>query len=191
MRRALIAVAVTALMGGLVVAPVTEQTARAGFSGLKPAGTVPSGNLITLVRRGGGGHGGGHGGGGHRGGHVGGGGHHGGGHAYRGGGHRGGSHAYRGRGGYRGGGHVYRGGRGHYKGRHYSAPKHYYRRGGRHKHYTYKNYKYRRYGPYYRNYGWYGGGYAYGYGGCAWLRRQALITGSSYWWQRYYDCIYY
>ena len=116
----------------------------------------------------------------------------GGGHAYRGGGgHYRGGHAYRGGGGHYGGGHVYRGGGSHYRGRHYSAPKHYYHRGGGHKNYTYKNYKYRRYGRYYRNYGWYGWGYAYGYGGCAWLRRQALITGSSYWWQRYYDCIYY
>ena len=93
-------------------------------------------------------------------------------------------------GGHRGGAYAYRGGGSHYRGRHYAAPKHYYRGGGGHKHYNYKN---RRYYPgrYYRNYGWYGWGYAYGYGGCAWLRRQALITGSSYWWQRYYDCIYY
>jgi hypothetical protein len=177
MRRALIAVAVTALMGGLVVAPVTEQTARAGFGGLEPAGTVPSGNPITLVRHGGGGgHGGGHMGGGHMGG-----GHYGGGHMSR--GHYGGGHISRG---HYGGSHAYRGGGGsHYKGRHYAAPKHY---GHYNNHY---NYKYRRYGRYYRNYGWYGYGvYGYGYGGCAWLRRQALITGSSYWWQRYYDCIY-
>jgi hypothetical protein len=40
---------------------------------------------------------------------------------------------------------------------------------------------------------WYGGGYyAYnGYGNCAWLRRQAIITGSPYWWSRYQDCLYY
>jgi hypothetical protein len=25
--------------------------------------------------------------------------------------------------------------------------------------------------------------------GCYWLRRRALATGSSYWWDRYYDCI--
>ena len=117
MRRALIAVAVTALMGGLVVAPVTEQTARAGFGGLEPAGTVPSGNPITLVRHGGGGgHGGGHMGGGHMGG-----GHYGGGHMSR--GHYGGGHISRG---HYGGSHAYRGGGGsHYKGRHYAAPKHY------------------------------------------------------------------
>ncbi len=130
MRRALIAVAVTALMGGLVVAPVTEQTARAGFSGLKAAGTAPSGNLVTLVGRrrphGGGGHGGG--------GHVGGG-HYGGGHMR--GGHYGGGHVCRG---HRGGSYAYRGGGGsHYRGRHYAAPKHY---GHYNNHY---NYKYRRY----------------------------------------------
>lgn len=40
---------------------------------------------------------------------------------------------------------------------------------------------------------WYGGGYyAYnGYGECGWLRRQAIITGSPYWWQRYQECLYY
>jgi hypothetical protein len=34
-------------------------------------------------------------------------------------------------------------------------------------------------------------GYNYGYGGCAWLRRQALATGSPYWWNRYYACVNY
>jgi hypothetical protein len=32
--------------------------------------------------------------------------------------------------------------------------------------------------PYYDDY----------YGGCYWLRRRALYTGSSYWWHRYYAC---
>jgi len=41
----------------------------------------------------------------------------------------------------------------------------------------------------------YGYGYPYVYGdygysdSCYWLRRRALATGSSYWWNRYYDCI--
>ena len=35
----------------------------------------------------------------------------------------------------------------------------------------------------------YGGGY--GYGDCYWLRRQAAITGSAYWWRRYQECIGY
>src|SRR5262249_32287367 len=37
----------------------------------------------------------------------------------------------------------------------------------------------------------YGDYYAYGYGNCAWLRRQAIITGSPYWWNRYQNCLYY
>ena len=38
----------------------------------------------------------------------------------------------------------------------------------------------------------YGGYYAYnGYGNCAWLRRQAIITGSPYCWERYQACLYY
>jgi hypothetical protein len=34
---------------------------------------------------------------------------------------------------------------------------------------------------------------SYGYygGGCSWLYRNALATGSSYWWNRYYECIGY
>ena len=32
------------------------------------------------------------------------------------------------------------------------------------------------------------GGYAYG-GTCAYYYRRAVATGSSYWWQRYYDCV--
>ncbi len=42
---------------------------------------------------------------------------------------------------------------------------------------------YRRYG-----YPWYGLPlYTYG-GGCGWLYRQAVATGSDYWWDRYYRC---
>jgi hypothetical protein len=33
-----------------------------------------------------------------------------------------------------------------------------------------------------------GGGYPYYYGDCYWLRRQAIITGSPYWWARYQAC---
>ena len=40
--------------------------------------------------------------------------------------------------------------------------------------------------------GWWPGYYgSYGYGGCAWLRSQAVITGSPYWWDRYYSCVNY
>jgi hypothetical protein len=35
------------------------------------------------------------------------------------------------------------------------------------------------------------GGYPYYYGGCYWLRRQAVITGSPYWWDRYEACLGY
>jgi hypothetical protein len=36
------------------------------------------------------------------------------------------------------------------------------------------------------------GDYAYNSGySCSWLRRQAIITGSPYWWQRYQECLYY
>jgi hypothetical protein len=34
-----------------------------------------------------------------------------------------------------------------------------------------------------------GGSYYY-YGDCDWLRRRALHTGSPYWWDRYYACVY-
>jgi hypothetical protein len=39
-------------------------------------------------------------------------------------------------------------------------------------------------------YPWYGLPlYSYGYGGgCGWLYRQAVATGSDYWWNRYYQC---
>ena len=37
-------------------------------------------------------------------------------------------------------------------------------------------------------YGYYD--YGYGYGGCYWLRRNALATGSPYWWSRYNACVY-
>ena len=44
---------------------------------------------------------------------------------------------------------------------------------------------------YYRHYGlypWYGL-YSYSYGGgCSWLYRKAVATGSDYWWNRYYQC---
>jgi hypothetical protein len=37
-----------------------------------------------------------------------------------------------------------------------------------------------------------GWGYDYGYGrGCYWLRHQALVTGSPYWWSRYQGCVGY
>ncbi len=35
----------------------------------------------------------------------------------------------------------------------------------------------------------YGAYYAYGGGGCGWLYRNAVYTGSGYWWNRYYACV--
>lgn len=205
MKSNLIALAVTALVGGLLVLPLTHQSALAqAYAGLKALGssggtstsgtTTPMtgtnndrGEVILVGRggRGGGGHGGGRGGG-----RSFGGGHHGGGKAFSGGGYRGGK-AYRG-GGHRGGSYAYRGGKSHgYKGRGYAYHDGKGHKGKNHGHYNKGHYRYYRYGRYYRNYGWYGPYvYGYGYGGCAWLRQQALITGSQYWWDRYYACIY-
>jgi len=117
---------------------------------------------IELVKSGGGGGHGGHGGGGHGGGGHGGGGHGGGGgHHMSGGGGHGHGHGHMGGGG---------GGHGHFAGHH-----------GKH-------------GKNFRHFGSdifvYGGG-GYGYSDCGWLRRQAVITGSPYWWRRYQDCLYY
>jgi hypothetical protein len=41
--------------------------------------------------------------------------------------------------------------------------------------------------------GWWPGyyDYGYGYGGCGWLYNRAAITGSPYWWDRYYACTSY
>lgn len=46
-----------------------------------------------------------------------------------------------------------------------------------------KHVQFRRFGYY----PWYGL-YTYGGGGCGWLYRQAVATGSDYWWDRYYQC---
>lgn len=51
---------------------------------------------------------------------------------------------------------------------------------------NYRRYRGRGYAGFYPYY--YGG---YGYGGCAWLYAQAAANGSSYWWQRYYECVGY
>jgi hypothetical protein len=50
-----------------------------------------------------------------------------------------------------------------------------------------------RYAYRYRPYLWGGAAIAYGYygySGCEWLRRNAIATGSPYWWERYNDCRY-
>jgi hypothetical protein len=148
-------------------------------------------DLVTLVgKKGGGGGGGGMrggggggrsamrsgGGGGYKGGYRGGGGRY----AYKGGGYKGdyrgggGRYAYKG-GGYKGG---YRGGDGKY------GYKHKGKNNGR-------DHDRRHVNVHRRYYGWYGWPYvSYGYygGGCGWLYRNAVATGSSYWWNRYYAC---
>jgi hypothetical protein len=158
----------------------------------------PSLDIVTLVgKRGGGGamRGGGGGGrsamrggggGGYKGAYRGGGGYKGG---YRGGGGR---YAYKGggyKGGYRGGGgrYAYKGGG--YKGGYRGGGGRYAYKGRDHGYYNrYRHYGYGRY----RRYG-YGLPYiSYGYGGgCNWLYRNAIATGSSYWWNRYYQCVGY
>jgi hypothetical protein len=53
MKNALMAVAITALMGGLVIAPVTQQSAEAQvYSGLKSTSAPADSELLTLVGHG-------------------------------------------------------------------------------------------------------------------------------------------
>jgi hypothetical protein len=90
-------------------------------------------------------------------------------------------------GGHHGGGHhAHHGGGGkhHYGG----GGRHYAHKGDGHGHYD----RHRHHGHYrsYGYYGWYGWPGYYG-GGCGWLYRRAIATGSPYWWDRYYDCIGY
>jgi hypothetical protein len=58
--------------------------------------------------------------------------------------------------------------------------------------YAYRSHDGRRHGHHRHFRGFVGYPYVdgyYGYSdGCYWLRRRALATGSSYWWNRYYDC---
>jgi hypothetical protein len=61
-----------------------------------------------------------------------------------------------------------------------------------------RTYAYNSYGNHRHHRHFRGRSFAYGYpyvdgyyaysDGCYWLRRRALSTGSSYWWNRYYDC---
>lgn len=199
MRKSL--VATTALASSLVFMSFAMGSAAAtpAPAGMKNVITTTA-DGIELVRQGGGGGGGGgghgggggggHGGGGDGGGHLsGGGGDGGGGHA-RGG--DGGGHALKGGdGGGPKGGHLSRGGGdrdGKGSGRHAGGGdwKGDWKGGGKHHH--------GKHGKNFRHFGSdifvYGGG-GYGYNDCGWLRRQAVITGSPYWWRRYQDCLYY
>lgn len=104
----------------------------------------------------------------------------------RGGGHRGGMR------GFRGGGHhgIHRGGgrhfgghvgrhRGHVGRPHFRGRRHH--RGGRRHYPRYYGYVPYLYDYYYDDY--------YDDGGCSWLRRKAVRTGSRYWWRRYRRCL--
>ena len=88
----------------------------------------------------------------------------------------GGRHAHRGRGVHRG--HVARG-RGYRRGRVAG-----YRGYGKRRYRGRRNRRLRRY---YYGYAPYVVGAYYG-GRCTWLRRRAYLTGSPYWWSRYYSC---
>jgi hypothetical protein len=206
--------AVTALAGGLLLAPLMLGPTQAGSApDLKNAVTGIHGSEVTLVGHGGGGRGGGGGGRGDGGGRGGGGGGHvgnfGGNHAaFSGGSGRsfsghvgggrigGGSYAYHG---VRGGS----GGYASYNGRNYSGSQNWHHGGngnnwGSNNHHGGNNwagnnhhrgyYRYNRFYPY-----WYGSyaSYGYNYGNCYWLQQQALITGNAYWWNRYNRCVGY
>jgi hypothetical protein len=84
----------------------------------------------------------------------------------------GGGHMSRGHS-FRGGSHHFRGGGHHF-------------RGGNHFRHAHRFHSHR--------YLYYGVPFAYGYysyvDSCHWMRRRALFTGSSYWWNRYNACLY-
>ena len=155
MRSGLLAVPVVALGVALLFSPVLQQSAQAEMFGALKVPAADSGNLVTQVRRGGGG----------RGGHV-----------ARGGGGRGG-HIARGGGGramhaYRGGGGRYAGNVSRYHGR-YAGNVGRYHGGNRdygNRYYGNRYYGYRRYG-YWPWIGVGAGAYAYGSTNCDWLYR--------------------
>ena len=211
--------AVTALAGSLLLAPLMLGPTQAGSApDLKNAVSAIHDSAIVLVHGGGGG-GGGHGGGG--GGYAGGGGGgYGGGHGGYGGGHGGyGGGGPRGGGGFasRGGGRDYggrpysgprsygsrdfnrgpRGGRFEHGDRGRFVERH--NRGDRfeHRRFAERGHDFDRFHHrhrVFRNDVWvwvYGPDY-YSYGDdCWWLRQQALITRSPYWWSRYNYCVGY
>lgn len=178
--------AVTALAGSLLLAPLMlGPTQAGGVTDLKNALSATHDSAVTLVRGGGGGSGG-HGGGfAMGGGHMGGGGW---------GGHMGGGGRGHGGGFAMGEGHMRGGGWGGHNGGHefvgrgFGSPRfaaHDFHHGFNHDHFHHFHN---------RNFfvgGVFFGGYPYYNGGCYWLRRQAIITGSPYWWSRYEDCVGY
>jgi len=80
-----------------------------------------------------------------------------------------------------GGGHHFRGGH------HFHGGGHHFRGGGHHFRHTHR---FRHHHPHIFLHAPLVYGY-YSYSdGCYWLRRRAIHTGSSYWWDRYYACIH-
>lgn len=163
-----------ALAAGLMLSPAALTSASAAPIGKSPALGATTGNLILAGRgRGGGGF------------NVGGGGRSfgGGGRSFGGGGM--GPRSFNRGGGFNVGPSVNRGNFGGGKWRPGGGGW-----GGKHHHHGHRHHR-RFYGGGY--YPYYGAAYYYGdsYGGydCSWLRRKAVRTGSSYWWNRYEQCI--
>jgi hypothetical protein len=198
-------VAVTALASGLLFMPLTQGAATpSGVAGLTSAAPITPGPVEFVKSGGGGGGGGGHGDGGGGAQFSGGGGGGGGGGGYSGGGH----HGYAAGGGWSGA-KNWSGSVGHGRSFAYSGRSHVYaghtfdnsgaalHHGGTyawhdrdnwngHNWNDHNGHKYSHYRRYYPNVFVYGGDY--GYGDCGWLLRQAEITGSPVWWNRYYAC---
>lgn len=192
----------SALAGGLLMVML-----QAPAQALPVAKTdAAKSSTVTLVGHRGGGGGGGRsmgGGGGGRGFAMRGGG--GGGPRFHGGGGGGPKFAFRGGGGprFQGGGggprFAYRGGGGpRFQGGGGSVPRFAYRGGGGPKAWKgrkfagdFKHHRFNKGHRRFRGYAIYGVPYVYGYGGyggCEWLYRRAIATGSPYWWDRYYAC---
>lgn len=192
----------TALAGTLLATCLVSGSAQATSVPVLKSDANPG--IVTLVGKkggGGGGHARGGGGGGGKHARGGGGGRHygggGGGKRYAHGGGGGGKRYYGGGGGGKryyggdGGGKRYHGGDG---GKRYANKDH------NNRHYAMKDRDHHDHGNIhnrhrvFRNGAWvwvYGTGYtAYG-GDCYWLHRQAIITGSPYWWDRYNACVGY
>jgi hypothetical protein len=169
----------TAIAGGMLVTCLVSGSAQATSVPLLKSDAAPG--IVTLVGKGGG-HGGGHSGGYSRGGG-------GGGYALRSGGPGSMSHMNRGS-----------MSRGHYALNDRGYKNHDVFKDGGKKHYASKDRDHDHHGNFrnrhrvLRNGVWvwvYGPGYAAYDDDCYWLRRQAIITGSPYWWNRYYLCVGY
>jgi hypothetical protein len=167
--------AVTALAGSLLLAPLMLGQAQAGSApDLRHALSATHDSAVTLVRHGGGG---GRGGGGFGGGH-------GGGYAMGGGHMGGGGRAWHGeREGREGHRFVEREGREGHRFVEREGRERFDRDDFRHRNFFVGDVFIGGYPYYYGDYGY--------YNDCYWLRRQAIITGSRYWWARYEGCLGY